>query len=676
MPTRKWAARCLWPALLAGTSLLMWTDPSSAEIGVPQHPTYNMFGGVGLLDMPTSRFAPDGEFSAAFSAMSSTMEHYEFGFQALPWLETTFRYSRLDQYLPSGGDLYDRSLGIKIRLSQEDEYWPSISVGAIDILGTGAFGGEYFVASKRFGDIDVSAGLGWRGLAGFGTISNPFGQLSDSFKHESSSVSTGAPLLKDFFHGARMGFFGGVSWETPIDGLSLMAEVSGESYSRERHVGALDYRSPLNFGFSYQVMDNLQIGGGYLYGSEYGLRLTVYLDPLAPEPPSRLGSKPLPVTVRSPEERKDAVLSYVQDQTHFYDNWPGNPIQKTVSAIREEKQPLLADLLFESAVENKLSISDVETFGGSLLITTSGRANAINCASFERLTKAAHAQGLNEIVFDTGHSAAVRVCPFDSMKDEETAAANEPLRLASTSDPISLPQAPTPAPIPEGETSPFDAASLEKQIVDGAEEQNIGIVAINVEKTRISVAYANNTYRTNAEAIGRLLRLLMKVAPNSVERFQLVATVGNLPSIGVSFNRSDIERTLNMYGDAADLLPLSDIVAVDSDDPLLESHRRTEFPAFQWSLTPGYHQSLFDPQQPYRFEVYADLRGSVDLSPHWSLGAGVEYDIYDTFDITRQSDSLLPHVRSDFASYYKHGSNGIAYLQAGYFDKLTPNVYV
>ena len=657
----------------------MWTDPSLAEIGVPQHATYNMFGGVGLLDMPTSRFAPDGEFSATFSAMSSTMEHYEFGFQALPWLETTFRYSRLDQYLSTGGDLYDRSLGIKIRLSKEGEYWPSISVGAIDILGTGAFGGEYIVASKKFGDIDVSAGLGWRGLAEFGTIPNPFGQLSDSFKRQSTDISTGAPLLKDFFHGPRTGFFGGVSWQTPIDGLSFMAEVSGEKYARERQVGALDYRSPLNFGFSYQMMDNLQIGGGYFYGSEYGLRVTVYLDPLAPEPPTRLGAKPIPVNVRSPEERKDAVLSYVQDKTRFYDNWPNGQSEKKISVIQEDKQPLLADLLFESAVESNLAVSDVETFGSSLLVTTSGRINGINCARFQRLTQAAHAQRLSEIVFETGHNASVRVCPFN-LANEREASAGKLLRLASNnSESATLPQtaeAVSDIQSTQDGTSSFDPSSLEKQIVDGAEEQNIGIVAVSVEKQRISIAYANNTYRTNAEAIGRLLRLLMKIAPNSVERFRLVATVGNLPSIGVSFNRSDIERTLNMYGAASDLLPLSDIVAVDNNDPLLKYHRRTEFPVFQWSLTPGYHQSLFDPQQPYRFEVYADLRGSVDLSPHWSLGAGVEYDIYDTFNITRQSDSLLPHVRSDFASYYKHGANGIAYLQAGYFDKLTPNIYL
>src|ERR1700749_1679005 len=104
-------------------------SPAQAwTIGVPPPESENFYGQVGLLDMPSARFQPDGEISASVST-TPLMDRYSLGFQALPWLEATFRYARVDTYLPDF-DLYDRSLGFKIRLSQEDDFWPSLAIGA------------------------------------------------------------------------------------------------------------------------------------------------------------------------------------------------------------------------------------------------------------------------------------------------------------------------------------------------------------------------------------------------------------------------------------------------------------------------------------------------------------------------------------------------------------------
>jgi len=146
------------------------TTPSASArtLGVAPPNSENLYGQVGLLEMPSARFMPDGEISMTVST-TPAMDRYALGFQALPWLEATFRYARIDTYLPNF-DLYDRSLGFKIRLKQEDDFWPSIAIGAMDILGTGAFGAEYLVGSKRFGDVDTTFGIGWRRFGDTGTF--------------------------------------------------------------------------------------------------------------------------------------------------------------------------------------------------------------------------------------------------------------------------------------------------------------------------------------------------------------------------------------------------------------------------------------------------------------------------------------------------------------------------
>ena len=47
-----------------------------------------------------------------------------------------------------------------------------------------------------------------------------------------------------------MGFFGGVEWRTPVDGLTLKAEYSSDGYEREQQGPLADFerKSPVNFG--------------------------------------------------------------------------------------------------------------------------------------------------------------------------------------------------------------------------------------------------------------------------------------------------------------------------------------------------------------------------------------------------------------------------------------------
>ena len=84
------------------------------------------------------------------------------------WMEVSLRYADINtrKYSPyksfSGDQTYkDKSFNLKIKLIEESERFPELSIGFRDFIGTGKFSGEYIVTSKRIGDFDFTAGLGW-----------------------------------------------------------------------------------------------------------------------------------------------------------------------------------------------------------------------------------------------------------------------------------------------------------------------------------------------------------------------------------------------------------------------------------------------------------------------------------------------------------------------------------
>ena len=274
--------------------------PGAAAEGFTQRDTY---GEAGLLEMPSARMAPDGEIALTLSAMDN-MQRGTLSFQILPWLEGSFRYTRIGRWTHSPD--YDRSFGLKLRLAQEDAYTPEISVGLRDLVGTGIYGGEYVAATKRFLDFDVTAGLGWGRLAYNGTFTNLFAQAFSSFKRRTRNGTQGGQVdFGSFFHGPDMGVFGGVIWHTPIENLNLTAEYSSDRYLRERAFGGFKGTSPLNLGLTYQPVSGVTLTAGWFYGYSYGAALTVSANPSEPSPAAKPGVAPMAVSERTDAEREN-----------------------------------------------------------------------------------------------------------------------------------------------------------------------------------------------------------------------------------------------------------------------------------------------------------------------------------------------------------------------------------
>ena len=123
-------------------------------------------GQGGLVSMPDARFAPEGTWRSGFSFLRP-YETFWSSVTVFPWLEGSFRYTRIyhvlgfpeDRTDTDYGDYKDKSFDAKVRLLPERGWWPAVAIGMQDIAGgTGLFSAPYGVATKRLADLDFTLG--------------------------------------------------------------------------------------------------------------------------------------------------------------------------------------------------------------------------------------------------------------------------------------------------------------------------------------------------------------------------------------------------------------------------------------------------------------------------------------------------------------------------------------
>lgn len=262
----------LIPCLLLGCST--WS------VAEPRY-TQNDFGGVGLLQTPSARMAPAGELS--FNAnRTSPYSRYSVSFQPFDWLEGAFRYTSISNraYGPeslSGDQSYkDKAIDAKVRLLEESHWLPQVALGGRDIGGTGLFSSEYFVGNKRLGDFDLSLGLAWGYIGNRGDIDNPLGLLDDKFDVRPSSDNQAGNFNGNTYFRGSPSFFGGVTYQTPWEPLSLKLEYEGNDYQHEPQDNNQIQDSPINLGLVFKTNDWIDLHAAWERGNTAMFGITLH----------------------------------------------------------------------------------------------------------------------------------------------------------------------------------------------------------------------------------------------------------------------------------------------------------------------------------------------------------------------------------------------------------------
>ncbi len=291
--------------------VLLKADLSKADLYSEYQPSASDYGGIGLFQTRTARFAKDSSFEFGRSFVKP-YERWLVNVQILPWWEGTFRYTSIENRNFAGGNFLvnttfkDRAIDFKFLLLKEDFFIPQVAVGFQDFLGTGLFSGEYIVASKRFRDLDFSFGLGWGYLSGPRARSdgqpgglrrtNPFINLSEDFRNRSTGSRQGGSFAPGaWFSGEDISIFAGLEYFTPIKGLTFKIESDPHNYSQEPVGNSLAHSSNINWGFNYRGFNWIDLAFARERGEEWMVRIGLRADlddkgipKLMDEPPEKL----------------------------------------------------------------------------------------------------------------------------------------------------------------------------------------------------------------------------------------------------------------------------------------------------------------------------------------------------------------------------------------------------
>jgi hypothetical protein len=636
-----------------------WADSHILD-NDPEVPLLSNYGGAGLLDTRSARFMPDGYFSTS-ALISQPDDRFALTFQALPWMELTFRYAINNAIKDTSFSpplaLHDRSFDIKFRLSQETAAMPELAIGLQDFIGTGAYSGEYLVASKRFGDLDFSAGLGWGRLGtGGAALPNPLGLLFHQFdtRPTDSGGTGGTVSVTSFFRGKNVALFGGVQYLTPIRNLSVVLEYSSDRYLAEKQSDGKDFSFPVNVGLNYRPWPGVDFGISWLHKNQLGVRADFFFNP--EEDTSSQRSDPMPPFVaRDPDAV--ALLRRARATNPIPGAAPLRFIDLTEPAITQTLNERTLSSATPLATAVPKSIPDAEV--------ASVTPKPIPGFKFVDLTQPEEKSALTAQLIP-------KEAPLIPQADEPVR-----LMLAAFVQPSTDPTNTSSFAFsePTSEQQPEDADNDAKgTMVIALEAQSLEVEGIHIYGDRLSVIIDNEHYRRDTEAVARAARVLSAMAPARIAYFDITTFRKELLLTTVTLTRDQID-SLASEQSSPDNLWLSTIFKPASPNDWTEiTHSYPRLDAHY--LYPFFDQGYFDPNNPFYFRIGLAADATVTLFPGFAVEGAADGALIDTFNqITRGADSVLPHVRTDVAQYLKKGKYGFSDLQASYTFQPTPELY-
>lgn len=261
-------------------------------------------------------------------------------------------------------------------------------------------------------------------------------------------------------------------------------------------------------------------------------------------------------------------------------------------------------------------------------------------------------------------------------------------------EPSAAPVRPRPAPSadPEGWSGiwaqdPTAQPAIQKVLRDAMADEGQILESMALSANRAEVRFRNNRYLHQAEAIGRVARLMTRALPPSVDTFVITSSEEGMPTSSLTLRRSDVERLENTEaGQIAAASVLTD--AVPYPDDLV--YTPDLFPRFRWQIAPYLSTSLFDPDDPFRFEVGIAGRATYEIVPGLILAGqvrqrivgsitqeapgGMSVEEYDARDYDYR-DNGVPRVRSDGRMYSGNTSPRIPEMTLAWYARPSLNTY-
>jgi hypothetical protein len=149
------------------------------------------------------------------------------------------------------------------------------------------------------------------------------------------------------------------------------------------------------------------------------------------------------------------------------------------------------------------------------------------------------------------------------------------------------------------------------------------VSAVDVSDRAARLRYTNTTYRTEAQGLGRVARVLTHTLPASIETFTLEPMQAGIPLSAVVIRRSDLEALENEPDAAWRSLARARIEEAGGDAGLVAAPE-TRSP-FAWGISPYLELALFDRNNPVRGDFGIQASAEYHFQPNLLVSGTVRY---------------------------------------------------
>ena len=215
----------------------------------------------------------------------------------------------------------------------------------------------------------------------------------------------------------------------------------------------------------------------------------------------------------------------------------------------------------------------------------------------------------------------------------------------------------------------------EDKLRDRLKAEGITLVGYDVRSDTVArVRYSNTGFRSEAQAMGRVARILSAELPAAVETFVLEPMQAGIPLSSTTLQRSDLERFENRATGAAAIKDRSSTVDAGSADGLTPVED-TE-PAFLWGLGPYAALIVFNGDAPVQLDYGLDLKAQYSLAPNMVLRGNLRQSLRDIpLDDITEAPNDLQNVRTDGRLYGRDGHPVIQTLTFSHYGRPGTNLY-
>ena len=187
-----------------------------------------------------------------------------------------------------------------------------------------------------------------------------------------------------------------------------------------------------------------------------------------------------------------------------------------------------------------------------------------------------------------------------------------------------------------------------------------GLILVEANINRLSrtaeLVIGNKQYPLWADAVAKMTTLADLHLPESVNTFRFI-----IEEEGHRVHSVQIRRPSKAFGQNRELMArqIGILPGRSLEGPRRETNFVRKKVVFDINLATRFQ--FFDPDDPLRYQLYAEVGARVALPNKWVLSGAYGQDITHNFDESSrvESDSVLQPVRSDIVKYLTEGDSGL-----------------